>query len=343
MKQSLILAIDTSADDTSAAVTQGTRVLSNVIASQTELHKQYGGIFPTVAKLAHKENIAPTVAAALKRARVAEKDIDAVAVTQGPGLAPALEVGISFAKELTKKWNVPLIPVNHVEGHLLSAIAQPPSAIIKMPLSYPALGIVVSGGHTSFVLIEESNKYKVLGQTLDDAAGECLDKVGRMLNLGYPAGAIIEQFSKLGNSKAIEFPLPLTTVKTFDVSFSGLKTFSRNVLAKKTADQPLTQQEIYNFCASLQYAVFRHICYKISKILEKYSVNEVLLGGGVSANATLRNMLRQPIKKQGLKLKVPYTKRLCMDNAAMIGVVAGMKADPKDKEMEIERQPNLGL
>lgn len=342
MKSQLILAIDTSADDTSAAVTQGTRVLSNVIASQTELHKQYGGIFPTVAKLAHKENIAPTVAAALKRAHVSEKDIDAVAVTQGPGLAPALEVGITFAKELATAWNVPLIPVNHVEGHLLSALAQPASSSVPLTITYPVLGVVVSGGHTSFVLVEAVKKYTVLGQTLDDAAGECLDKVGRMLNLGYPAGSAIEQFAKLGNEKAIEFPLPLTTVKTFDVSFSGLKTFSRNILARKTSTQPLNQQEIYDFCASIQYGVFRHICYKVGKILGKYSINEVLLGGGVSANTTLRKMLRQTIRKHALKLKVPYTKRLCMDNAAMIGVVAGMNTKKSSIE-SIERQPNLAF
>ena len=337
----LILAIDTSADDTSAAVTRGTSVLSNVIASQTELHKKYGGIFPTVAKLAHRENIEPTIGAALKRAGVKEADIEAVAVTQGPGLAPALEVGITAATTLAKKWRVPLIPVNHLEGHMLSVLAQAASAERERKVKFPALGMIVSGGHTSFVLIKKLGEYEVVGQTLDDAAGECLDKVGRMLNLGYPAGALIEKFAKKGDPKAIEFPLPLTTIKTFDVSFSGLKTFSKNKLAELTVSEPLSQQELFDFCASLQYGVFRHITYKLSKILESHEVKEIWLGGGVSANIALRKMIRQSAKPFGLTLKVPYTNRLCMDNAAMIGIVAGLTGQAS--EQVLDRRPNLDL
>lgn len=337
----LILSVDTSADDTSAAVTQGTRVLSNVIASQTQLHKQYGGIFPTVAKLAHRENIGPTIQAALQRAGVTEKQLDAVAVTQGPGLAPALEVGITAASELVKKLKLPLIPVNHLEGHMLSVLAQPASAQRERELSFPVLGVIVSGGHTSFVLIKKLGQYQVLGQTLDDAAGECLDKVGRMLNLGYPAGSLIEKFAKQGDFKAIEFPLPLTMVKTFDVSFSGLKTFSKNLL-KASEDTDMSQQELFDFCASLQYAVFRHICYKLEKILEQYQVKEIWLGGGVSANGTLRKMIRQTAKPFNLKLYTPYSKKLCMDNAAMIGIVAGTTKKTISPEM-IDRTPNLSL
>jgi len=179
-----ILAIDTSCDDTSAAVTVGRYVLSNIIASQTELHRPYGGVFPTVAKQAHRENIAPTVDLAMKKARVKWADIKAIAVTQGPGLAPALEVGIEFAQELASQYQKPLIPVNHIEGHILSVLALPKpqrkawqDLDSSMPETKNALSVVVSGGHTEFVLIEKLGKYKVLGQTLDDAAGECLDKI----------------------------------------------------------------------------------------------------------------------------------------------------------------------
>lgn len=381
MNHANILAIDTSCDDTSAAVTQGLVVRSNVIASQTELHKPYGGVFPTVAKMAHKENIDRVVALALQRAQVSWSEIEAVAVTVGPGLAPALEVGIAEAKQLATDHNLPLIPVNHIEGHLLSVLAKPAKKSVgksgnhnelvgaehakieddkqKSAPQLPALSVIVSGGHTEFVLVHEMGKYEILGATLDDAAGECLDKIGRMLNLGYPAGPVIEQFAKRGNADRYEFPLPLTQVKNYDLSFSGLKTFTRNFLEAKTKEAPMTQQEIYDFCASAQYGVFRHICYKLNKILEVHGVQELWLGGGVAANMKLRTMLRQVIKENNKNSKhlekietfrVPYTKKLCMDNAAMIGLVAGTKMSlTKTKpcsaeELEkIERQPRLAL
>lgn len=338
----LILAIDTSCDDTSAAVTQGLSVVSNVVASQAELHKQYGGVFPTVAKLAHKENIQPVIKLALKRAGVSMAEVEAVAVTHGPGLAPALEVGLAAAKELAKKHRKPLIPVNHIEGHLVSVLAQPRSRSTN-PSSgsqprFPALSLIISGKQSQFVLVTNIGEYQVLGASLDDAAGECLDKIGRMVNLGYPAGPVIEQFAKQGNPRAVEFPLPLTQHRTFNLSFSGLKTFARNYLANKK----LTQQELYDFCASAQYAVFRHIIYKLEKILAEYAVKELWLGGGVAANITLRKMLRTSGKKFGVTvLRTPYTKRLCIDNAAMIGVVASFK--PASPTLELDRQPRLKL
>lgn len=334
---SLILAIDTSCDDTSASVTQGVHILSNVVASQAELHKQYGGVFPTVAKLAHKENIQPVIKLALQRARVNMSDIGAVAVTHGPGLAPALEVGLTAAKELVKKYNKPLIPVNHIEGHLLSVLAQSKTkAAIKT--QFPALALIMSGKQSQFILVKEIGEYQILGSSLDDAAGECLDKVGRMVNLGYPAGPLIEQFAKKGNPQAVEFPLPLTQIKSFDLSFSGLKTFARNFVGNRT----LTQQEVYDFCASAQFGIFRHIIYKLEKILVEYPVKELWLGGGVASNITLRKMLRSSGNKYGIKtLRVPYSKRLCIDNAAMIGVVASFKEATTN--VEIDRQPRLKL
>jgi len=338
----LILAIDTSCDDTAAAVTQGTRILSNIVASQTELHKQYGGVFPTVAKLAHRENIGPVVDFALRKAGVTAKQLDALAVTQGPGLAPALEVGIKRALELSEKWQLPLLPINHLEGHLLSVLAQPKTRHQLIQPKLPALGVIVSGGHTEFVLVKKIGQYKIFGSSMDDAAGECLDKIGRMLNLGYPAGPVIEQFAKHGNPLAIEFPLPLTQIKSYDLSFSGLKTYARNKLEAIRTDHQLSKQETYDFCASIQYAVFKHIQYKLNKLLENVEIEEVWLGGGVAANINLRVSLRVALKSYKLKLRVPYSKKLCADNAAMIGIAAGFKPLRKSNK-KIERQPRLEL
>lgn len=353
MKKRFILAIDTSCDDTSAAVTKGTIVHSNIIASQTQLHKQYGGVFPTVAKQAHKENIEKVVQEALTRARVTWKHIAAIAVTQGPGLAPALEVGITSAKSLAAQHHLPLIPVNHIEGHALSPLAerlprrkqQKPTTIMT-----PALCLVISGGHSEFTQVTTIGEYQRLGWTVDDAAGEVLDKVGRMLNLGYPAGPVIEKFAKYGDHKTFTFPLPMTSSGNYNLSFSGLKTAARNMIEKLEIEEKLDRQTIYNFCASFQFAVFRAICYKLEKILIgaqlETEFKEVWLGGGVAANLELRRMIRETLRPYNLKLRVPYTKRLCMDNAAMIGVVGGFKLDQEvtlpalDK---IERQPRLAL
>lgn len=356
-----ILAIDTSCDDTSAAVVSGITVLSNVIASQTQLHKEFGGVFPTVAKQAHQEKLPFVVLAALKRARLTWSDIAAIAVTQGPGLAPALEVGVTYAKHLATEHLTPLIAVNHIEGHLLSVLAQPlPQGTVSLPafewsdinFRLPALGVIVSGGHTEFILVTGLGEYQRLGATVDDAAGEVLDKVGRMLDLGYPAGPIMEEMAHAGDPKAISFPLPMTTSGDYNLSFSGLKTAARNILEKMTVSQELNKTQIYDFCASFQYAVFRSICYKLNKILLKHEVKEVWLGGGVAANITLRRMLREQIRisHEILKpetpppmptLKTPYTKKLCMDNAAMIGLVGGWKysQDATSDQALLERRP----
>lgn len=350
----IILAIDTSCDDTSAAVTKGWQVLSNVIASQTQLHKPYGGVFPTVAKQAHKENIDPTVAIALKRAGVTWEDIDAIAVTQGPGLAPALEVGITYAKEQAKLHNLPLIPVNHLEGHLLTVLAVPKTHVPKVP-TFPILGLIISGGHSEFLLVNDFGKYERIGATIDDAAGEALDKIGRMLDLGYPAGPVVEIFAKKGDHLAHQFPLPMTTSGDYNLSFSGIKTFARNLVASLEADGKLnSQQAIFDLAASVQYSVFRHITHKLRKILIDHpEITEIWLGGGVAANMSLRKAIRATAKEaraqlkkfsspsnvKSLKLHTPYTKRLCQDNAAMIGVAAQFGKASND----FDRKPNLKL
>jgi N6-L-threonylcarbamoyladenine synthase len=327
MFEPLILAVDTSCDDTAAAVTSGNIVLSNIIASQTQLHAPYGGVFPTVAKQAHKENIDQTIKVALKRAKTSWDKISAVAVTQGPGLAPALEVGIDKTKELATEHSLPLIAINHIEAHALSPLAEPNSKNPKTTTEhqFPALAIVVSGGHTEFIKVTQIGEYERLGFSIDDAAGEVLDKAGRMLNLGYPAGPVIEQFAKKGDSKKHSVPLPMTDREDFNMSFSGLKTWARNKLEQLETQNQLDKQGAYDFTASFQYGVFRHICYKLNKLLKKHQIAEVWLGGGVSANVELRRMIRETIKSYNVRLFTPYSKRLCMDNAAMIGVVAGFK------------------
>lgn len=375
----LILAIDTSCDETSVAVTHGSAVLSNIVASQVELHKPYGGVFPTVAKQAHKDNIDKCVELALKRAGVslakrsnptsanikktnlinAKRQIDAIAVTQGPGLAPALEVGINKAKELAVKYGLPLIPVNHIEGHLLSVLIKPnpkKNSAVKNTKSigtkadtksgtltklhpFPTLSIIVSGKHTEFIIVEKIGEYQKIGQTIDDAAGEVLDKIGRMLDLGYPAGAVIEDFAKKGDPQKYKFPLPMTTSGNFNLSFSGLKTFARNLIEPMQASGSLSKQVIYDLCASAQYSIFRHICHKLNKVLSTHSdLGQIWLGGGVAANMALRKMLRETMKDfeknnqlkgavaldttTTLTLVAPYSKKLCGDNAAMIGISA---------------------
>lgn len=336
MPQPYILAIDTSCDETAVAVVQGHQVISNVVASQVELHKPYGGVFPTVAKQAHRENIAPATAAALRRAHLTSADIAAVAVTQGPGLAPALEVGIEFAQKIAAEWQVPLLGINHLEGHVLSVLATPkprPSSKStsarphELPPALPTpekpvLAVMVSGRHTEFIAIPTIGTYHKLGGSVDDAAGEALDKVGRMLDFGYPAGPVIEEFARRGNPTAYPFPLPMTTSGDYNLSFSGLKTYARNKIETLSGEHRLTKTEVFDFSASFQRAVFRSICYKLNKILQHQQFNEVWLGGGVAANAELRHQLRLTLKPFNLKLRVPYTKKLCGDNAAMIGVVA---------------------
>lgn len=365
MKQHTILAIDTSCDDTSVAVTRSTTVLSNIVASQTELHRPFGGVFPTIAKVAHQENLPVAITLALKRAKLKPAELDAVAVTIGPGLAPALEVGIRAAQEFAALHNKPLIPANHLEGHVFSVTALPKGRVAKTAPTLPILAVVISGGNTLFVRLERkvspnlqantskplerqprltldaidsswhSNySYTILGKTLDDAAGECLDKVGRMLNLGYPAGPVIEIFARCGNPTRYPFPLPLTKTKTLDMSFSGIKTYSRNLLTELGGVEALTKKDIYDFCASLQMAVFRHITYKLEKLLlsDKTQYQAVWLSGGVAANMSLRTAIRSTLRSVAKKnanaphkLKTPYSKRLCGDNAAMIGVASASR------------------
>lgn len=377
MKTVKILAIDTSCDDSSASIVQGHEVLSNIVASQNQIHKKFGGVFPTLAKQAHKENLPPAISLAIKQAKTNWSEVAAIAVTVGPGLAPALEVGINQAKELASKYKKPIISINHIEAHALSPLAKPAGRKIesKEENKLPALAIVISGGHSEFILVEKIGEYRKLGSTIDDAAGECLDKVGRLLNLGYPAGALIEKFAKKGNLEKFELPKAMTSQANFDLSFSGIKTAARNLISNLEENKKLDRQAIYDMAAVLQTTVFDQILYKLERILlspdlknKKYpsrdflrhletgstpitTIEEIWLGGGVAANTNLRKALRKLLnkyKKQSgkrISLRVPYSKKLCSDNAAMIGLVANYKfANGEFSNIEeLDRKPNLDI
>lgn len=337
-----ILAIDTSCDETAAAVTDGVRVISNVIWSQASAHAKFGGVMPSLAKRMHEERIDFVVNEALRRAKTTPNKLDGIAVTTGPGLSIALGVGIEKAKQLASKYEKTLMSVNHIESHLLSPLAN-----LKEKIDFPAYGLVVSGGNTVFVMIEKIGHYKILAQTSDDALGEALDKGARMLGLGYPGGAILEKMAKLGNFSKFSLPIPLVgQEKRRMFSYSGLKTsFYRLIDSFKQGD-PLfpKKQGVYDLAATFQDTAFRHIERVIEYIFlnSKSNPNNFLLGGGVASNIELRKRLRKLCKKYGIRLRTPYTKRLCGDNAAMIGVCANsnpIRITPKN----IDRNPQAKL
>jgi N6-L-threonylcarbamoyladenine synthase len=359
MENYRILAIDTSCDETSGAVTVGRRVFSNVVSSQVELHKKYGGVVPNIAKRAHEENIGVVIAEALKRANSIDKrdvinhittniPVDAIAVTQGPGLAPALEVGIRKAKELAKKNKKPLIAINHMEGHLLAPFAQNSnekgSSFDKK--YFPLMGLLVSGGHTQLVLMKDFGNYELLGETLDDACGEAFDKVAKMLGLGYPGGPIIEKISKDGDENSYNLPIPMKGRKDLDFSFSGLKTAVLYLIRNIKKNKELGRGEIQNIAASFQKAAVLHLTDKLAQAIEEFRVNGVLLGGGVISNLYIRREIRKIARKYNLSVYVPYNKKLFTDNAVMIGIAAYFKAKRGEfvsNINRIDRKPNLGF
>jgi N6-L-threonylcarbamoyladenine synthase len=354
MQEPTLLAIETSLDDTCAAVTCGTRVLSNVVSSQTRYHAEWGGTVPDIAKRLHHEWLPKVVELALHKAGVSlptktpsnqdtKKLIDAIAVTRGPGLAPSLEQGIAYAKQLASDWDLPLIAVNHMEGHLLSSFAtnRASRGPMKDP-QFPALGFLISGGHTELVLMNGIGDYQLLGETLDDAAGEAYDKVARMLQLGYPGGPILAEMAKAGKPK-YHLPEPMTHRKDLNFSFSGLKTRARYFLEQEKPE--LTKEFIADFAASFQDAVFRHLMKRLRRAIELYTPAMILLGGGVVSNVELRALTRSVAKEYGIPTYIPYSKKLFTDNAAMIGVVAFYQFARHDfiDPASIDRLPNLNF
>lgn len=346
-----ILAIDTSCDETAAAVTEDTKVLSNVVWSQASLHAKFGGVMPSLAQRMHEERIDWVIDKAIKNSKYFVgfagkiKNLDAIAVTIGPGLAIALGVGIAKAKELAKKYNKPLVAVNHLEGHILSPFAE-----TELKISYPCLGLAVSGGNTLFLKINRIGKYEALAQTVDDALGEALDKAARMLGLGYPGGAILEKFARStssGQAQKNPYSLPIPIIgheerKIF--TYSGLKTAMYRLVE---SEKPLTKEKIQNLAACFQNAAFTHLVRVISFVLnhKSYSIKHLLVGGGVSANNELRKRLRILGKEFGVNILFPYTKKLCSDNAAMIGIAAYFKTQREEfvDPGKIDRIPNAKI
>jgi N6-L-threonylcarbamoyladenine synthase len=311
-----VLAIETSCDDTGAAVIlDGREILSNIVSSQVPIHQKYGGIVPELASRKHIESIVPIVTEALETAKVSLKEIDGIAVTQGPGLVGSLLVGLSFSKSISFATGIPFVGVNHIEAHLSAIFLE------QRPPKFPFIGLVVSGGHTSLFRMDGFGKYKRLGQTRDDAAGEAFDKVAKLLGLGYPGGPIIDELSKTGNPKAIRFPRPVLSKNSLDFSFSGLKTAVVNYV--KTHPEPpegYPEDLIKDIVSSFQEAVVEVLVKKTVQAAQHQGLERVVLSGGVAANQRLRQMMKEEAFEQKLKIYLP-SPSFCTDNAAMVGVV----------------------
>jgi len=310
---SLLLAIETSCDDTCAAVLDGPRILSNLISSQTDAHAAFGGVVPEVAARHHLELTAPLVAAALEEAGVGLDDVEAVAVTAGPGLIGALLVGVSTAKAIAAPRRLPLIPVDHLQGHVAANFLEPE------PLEPPFLCLVASGGHTLLAAVRDHRGHEVLGQTLDDAAGEAFDKSARLLGLGFPGGPALEKEARSGDPEAFEMPVAMSRDPGLDFSFSGLKT-ALVYRCRELGPEGVAERRA-DLAASFQNAVVGQLVSKLKRALKRGGWEAVALGGGVAANGPLREAVASLCEEQGVALKlVPI--RLCTDNAAMIGSAA---------------------
>ncbi len=309
----MILALETSCDDTCAAVIDGPRILSNVISSQAAAHERYGGVVPEVASRHHLQLIGPVTEAALAEAGAGLGDIDAVAVTARPGLIGALLVGVSSAKAIAAARRLPLIAVDHLQGHIAANFLEPE------PLEPPFLCLVASGGHTMLAAVRDHEGYELLGQTLDDAAGEALDKAARLLGLGFPGGPEIERVAREGDPGAFEFPVAMTRDPGLDFSFSGLKTAL--VYRCRELGETETERRRADLAAGFQAAVVGQLVAKVERALRSGEWQAVALGGGVAANGPLRESVARLCDERGIRMKL-VDRQLCTDNAAMIGSAA---------------------
>jgi N6-L-threonylcarbamoyladenine synthase len=318
-----LLAFESSCDETSVAVVRDGVVLSNQVASQIQLHGEYGGVVPELAAREHLKNLLPVARAALSAADVSPAQLDAVAATQGPGLAIALLIGLKAAQAVAFALSKPFIGINHHEAHLYSPwiAGQPPAA--DFSAFEPNVSLIVSGGHTLLVLVSAELQHRVLGGTIDDAAGECFDKTGKLMGLPYPAGPVIDQLAQAGNPSAYDFPRPLLHAASDDFSFSGLKTSVRYYLRDHPGllDEP---QKVRDLCASVQAAIIEVLVTKTIRAARRNGVNCVTASGGVTCNQGLRLALEHACQKNGLRLRLA-ARNLCTDNAAMIGILAGRK------------------
>jgi N6-L-threonylcarbamoyladenine synthase len=321
-----ILGIESSCDDTSAAVLADTKILANIIANQT-VHKNFGGVVPELASRAHQQNIIPVVETAILTAKIQKNDIHAVAFTRGPGLLGSLLVGVSFAKSFTQALQIPLIEVDHMQAHILAHFIQDVSGQKPTP-RFPFLCLTVSGGHTQIVLVEDYFRMKVIGQTIDDAAGEAFDKTAKIMGLPYPGGPVIDKLAKEGDAKAFHFPKP--KIPNLDYSFSGLKTsilyFLRDQLKK---DPDFIENNKANLAASVQDIIIEILIDKLIKAAEQTGINEIAIAGGVSANSGLRNKMLELRETKGWNVYLPEF-QYSTDNAAMIAIAGYYKFLEKD-------------
>lgn len=317
-----ILGIESSCDDTSAAVIRDGVLLSNVIASQA-VHAEYGGVIPELASRAHGQNIVPVVDAALKRAGVTPEQVDGIAVTRGPGLLGSLLVGVSFAKGFAIAQNTPLMEVNHLQGHILAHFVTRPDDPERPKPKFPFLCLLVSGGNSQIVLVRDYLDMEIIGSTIDDAAGEAFDKCAKVMGLPYPGGPLIDKLAQEGDPKAFKFAKP--TVGGFDYSFSGLKTSFLYFLRDHVAEEPdFIEQHKADLCASLQATIIDILMNKLIKAAKQYDITEIALAGGVSANSGLRTALATAGEKYGWATYVPPI-NLTTDNAAMIAITGYYK------------------
>ena len=314
-----ILAIESSCDDTAAAVLHNDKVLSNVVANQL-IHNQYGGVVPELASRAHQQNIVPVIDAALRKANIQKEQLSAIAFTQGPGLMGSLLVGSSFAKSLAMALQIPLIAVNHMHAHILAHFIDEEG--FDKP-EFPFLALTISGGHTQIVRVDGFFNMTIIGDTTDDAVGEAFDKSAKILGLPYPGGPLVDKYAQLGNPKAFAFTKP--KVPGLDFSFSGLKTAILYFIQKKQLENPnFIEENTNDICASIQHTIIEILMDKLKLAVKETGIKQIAIGGGVSANSGIRSTLKEAEKKYGWKTFIPkfeYT----TDNAAMIGIVGYQK------------------
>jgi len=322
-----ILGIESSCDDTSIAILEDDKVIINLISSQ-HFHSKYGGIVPELASRAHLEVISELVIDALSQSNLTMKDIDAIGVTTNPGLVGSLLVGANFAKGLSIKYGIPVVPVNHIEGHIYSGNIQNPN------LDFPLISLVVSGGHTAIFKVNSYSDYELIGSTIDDAAGEAFDKIAKLIRKTYPGGPIIDKLAKSGDTKKYDFPRSLKHQKNYNFSFSGLKTSVRYFVQKEFPNG-LKEEDLPDICASVQEAIVDILVYKTILASKEYNIKTIVIGGGVSANSRLRGKFNE-YQKEEYQIIIPDME-YCLDNAAMIGNIAFNKLN----NSEISKYMNL--
>ncbi|HET6227118.1 MAG TPA: tRNA (adenosine(37)-N6)-threonylcarbamoyltransferase complex transferase subunit TsaD [Bacteroidia bacterium] len=320
-KTAIILGIESSCDDTAAAIIQNGRLLSNIVANQL-VHKQYGGVVPELASRAHQQNIIPVVHQAVQLAGIKKEDIAAVAFTRGPGLMGSLLVGTSFAKAFAMGLDIPLIEVNHMQGHIFAHFIEDKDGVSNKP-SFPFICLTVSGGHTQIVLIRDYFDMQVIGETIDDAAGEAFDKAAKILGLPYPGGPLVDKYAQKGNPKAFSFSKPV--IPELNFSFSGLKTGFMNFIHTNTMKDPdFINKHLNDICASFQSTVIDILLSKLKKAVQQTGVSRIAIAGGVSANSGLRSELEKLKHELNWELFIPKFE-YCTDNAAMIAITGYFK------------------